>query len=212
MAGWRCLISSSACCLSLLAALPAHAAGRCLLATPGPTLQRPRFVLLDMALARSVCGALCVCVLALLAVLGVLAEWPAARQQFFVASHTKLEPDGVLFKISNTLAAVACFVGCRLDYIGCVKPMSIKDTAAAYGWEPGEGISITPGGWSDQSFMSVGFSHAAYKRVAHNPAAGRSPDMFIMSNISKLPVGVIPEGVAPSVLNFNTGHPEHSKR
>ena len=39
----------------------------------------------------------------------------------------------------------------------------------------------------------ISFSHATYRAVAHNPNIRRSKDMFIMSNMSRLPWGVIPE-------------------
>ena len=148
--------------------------------------------------------------LAALCAVGLVSMFPAVRQELFVAIHTYCDPGGVPFNLGSVLLFLGYAIGCKGDYIGCVKPEQTKDLIAAYGWQPGTGITFAPP--LPGKFATMEFSHAAYSRVAHSPTSARSPDMFILSNMSMLPPGVIPEGVAPSLLNLNTDNPEHFKR
>jgi hypothetical protein len=163
-----------------------------------------------MGCCRACARGLALTVLAVLVAVVILAAVPAARQGLFVAVHSYSEPGGGAFGAGNLVVLVSTFLGCKLDYIGCVKPATTEDLVAAYGWKHGTGVTFAPS--LPGKSATIGFSHAAYKRVAHDPQAARSPDMFILSNMSTLPDGVIPAGVAPSFLNLNTDNTEHFKR
>lgn len=173
----------------------------------------------QMSACRS-CGCGILKLLAILiGMIMVLAFVPTVRRPILAAVHTHIEPGGLAFAVSTGILTIAPMIGCKGDYIGCFKLESVEDMVSVYGWEGGMALADV----SIFNFFNaeakekvhtwvVAVSHAEYRAVAHNPTAQRSPDFFIMSNMSTLPKGVIPEGVAPSLLNLNTGSAEHTGR
>ena len=150
----------------------------------------------------------------------VLAFVPGSRQPFNAAVHQYCTPGGPAFIALFTIQAGATLLGCGSDYFGCAKTAQVSAMADEYGWDGGVGVVdssllapiINPNTHQRVTTAHQAFSHAEYRKVAHSPTAERFPDMFIMSNVSNLPAGVIPEGVMPAVLGLNTGSAEHTAR
>eukprot|EP00931_Biecheleriopsis_adriatica_P008994 TRINITY_DN110110_c0_g1_i1.p1 TRINITY_DN110110_c0_g1~~TRINITY_DN110110_c0_g1_i1.p1 ORF type:complete len:462 (-),score=93.58 TRINITY_DN110110_c0_g1_i1:281-1666(-) len=107
------------------------------------------------------------------------------------------------------------FSYCLGDYLGCVKPLAAKEMVDIWGWETGVGLWV-PFSFSQlyhgDKVIPLHFSHNAYRSWAHDVAAGRPPDMMVLSNKSSLPPGVLPELAPDILLNFDTGSQEHQAR
>jgi len=80
-------------------------------------------------------------------------------------------------------------------YLKCFKNQMCEHYSVLYGYD--EGVAISPNGMKGGSgtWGPVFFSHSGYKSAVYNPKAGRPAGMFILSNRSKLPPGVVPESV-----------------
>merc|ERR1719162_2419968 len=98
------------------------------------------------------------------------------------------------------------------DYLGCVKEEAGQDLRMLWTLENGIGnfvpfsVSALKGGYFE---MPIHFSHAAYRSIAHDPKAGRPEDWFVFSLKKDLPEGVLPDLEPMTLLNFDTGSPEH---
>lgn len=93
-------------------------------------------------------------------------------------------------------------------YLGCFKEESTMRLVEIVGWDAG--VAAFPMGLSGAPEMwgPMFLSHAAYKKAVYDPSAGRPAGMFILSNRSQLPPGVIPADVDRTLLEFDTGDAE----
>eukprot|EP01045_Picozoa_sp_COSAG04_P008932 COSAG04_NODE_505_length_13342_cov_2.786529_10_plen_369_part_00 len=180
---------------------------------------------------RPACARCCRVIVRLLVLVLVLflavAFVPATRPPINALIHRYCTPGGAAFRMLFATLQVAQTAGCRGDYIGCMKQAQVSGSVQEYGWDGGVaivdsslfgdlaplgGLIINPNTHQQVITTTQAFSHAEYRKVAHSPTAERFPDMFIMSNVSNLPAGVIPQGVMPAVLGLNTGSAEHTAR
>lgn len=115
---------------------------------------------------------------------------------------------GYPFAIGSIACIARHFVVCAGDYIGCVKQEASQDTSMTYTWQDGKGVMpLLSLGYTE---ALLHFSHAEYKKVAYDPKAGRPKDALFLSQMSKLPEGVM---TAPDLLlNVDTGSAEHKAR
>jgi len=86
----------------------------------------------------------------------------------------------------------------------------VKSLSNVYGWdEPGLAYQYTSGA----STTSNAFTHAAFKRVAHDPHLQRPSFTFVMGNGTKMVEnGFFDSDILPSMLNLATDDPERVRR
>lgn len=161
------------------------------------------------ACASVLCSIICAVSLAPLGLLGLLMV-PSVLDGATKYSHQHFE--GKAFEVANTVLFIRHAVYCMGDYLGCMKPEIGHSLEAIYGLEGGVAMLQLPFLLPTGKPFPMHFSHKSYKEVAYDPAAGRPDDMMVGSNKSSLPPGVLPDGVEHILLNFNTGHPEHTAR
>lgn len=139
------------------------------------------------------------------------------RQPLLAMSHSYLPMGSTVQGAVQLYLTGTILIVCKADYIGCVKNEQIADQAAVHGWDNGVGLlqarmtnwAVT-GGRIDN--VHKAFSHKEYRAVAHGPNTMRPRDMFILSNMTMLPDGVIPATITPAVLHLDTGSKEHTSR
>jgi len=102
--------------------------------------------------------------------------------------------------------------GFKSVYLKCYKNMVTQDMADVFGWDGTLGVMPVGTRGGTGYWGPCFYSHSSYKKAVENPAAGRPNGMFILSNRSTLPPGVIPVSVDQILLEFDTGHPEWKRR
>lgn len=161
------------------------------------------------------CGAIC-CLCTAIASFALLFGTllvPAVHNVAVVTVHTHLS--GLPLVLANLLFTGRHFAYCMGDYVVCVKDQVASDTQHIYGYEAGVGMMVPPAirdPVNGHGLLPIFFSHEAYVAITHSAKASRPPDMFVFSNKSALPPGVLPDLEPDILLNFNTGTKEHSAR
>ncbi|CAE7704990.1 unnamed protein product [Symbiodinium pilosum] len=138
---------------------------------------------------------------------------PEISREFHKTTMTYFSGTGIV--LSGLVSTGRHFTYCLGDYLGCVKDEVAAELIQTFTWETGVGLfpTISPS-WAFHGDLvgTIHFSHSAYKSWAHDPAAGRPPDMMVASNKSSLPAGVMPDTSPDILLNFDTGTSEHTAR
>jgi len=138
---------------------------------------------------------------------------PQISREFHRASIAHLPDTGIF--LTGLVSTGRHFTYCLGDYLGCVKDELAAELVETFTWETGialQAIFAPSLAYHGDKVATLYFSHAAYKSWAHDPAAGRPPDMMVGSNKSSLPEGVLPTLSPDVLLNFDTGSAEHTAR
>ena len=166
-----------------------------------------------MALIRLVLALLFTPILLIIVVFGLLSLPPieGAALRYYGANRDSVSAH-YIYNLCHFRLVLAC--GGPSNYIMCIKPGMLELSRTATGASFEDGVTVKPGRgvsiYDDN--VAVFFSHAAYRQHAYDPAARRMKDVFIMSRAADLPEGVLPAGVLPAVINYNTDEPEHKAR
>lgn len=121
---------------------------------------------------------------------------------------------GIPAGILTTLGTVKALLWhCGGDMKGCAyNIVFVENLARDFGWqEPGVAFQGTPE--SDPITSTNYFTHAAFKRVAHDPKMQRASFTFVMGNGTKMVEhGFFDAPILPSMLNLATDSPERMLR
>ncbi|CAE8736853.1 unnamed protein product [Polarella glacialis] len=168
-----------------------------------------------MCVTMCACGLVwCTCALlaTLLASFGLIMV-PGIEQAASRLVFTHLS--GKSLTIAGNVITARHFTYCLGDYLGCVKDEAARDMVNSFTWETGIGefVPSSPSQlMNGDGVLPLHFSHAAYRDVAYDLLAGRPPDMFVFSNKTSLPAGVMPDFEPDILLNLDTGSEEHANR
>eukprot|EP01065_Artemidia_motanka_P032855 TRINITY_DN39828_c0_g1_i1.p1 TRINITY_DN39828_c0_g1~~TRINITY_DN39828_c0_g1_i1.p1 ORF type:complete len:483 (+),score=127.10 TRINITY_DN39828_c0_g1_i1:212-1450(+) len=105
-------------------------------------------------------------------------------------------------KASTYTSLIYTIAACNFDYSVCGRAEIASFLTRLYGWQPGIGPAFL-------QYDHVVLSHAEYVRMIYDVKLKRSPDIFILGNISQLVPGVVPRN---TMLQLGTDDPERVKR